>query len=128
ALLEAGMVVGSHGWSHRNWRRVDDAAAREEFSEAPRVLGELAGHPISRVAVPFGSYDRHVLRRLRSAAVTRVYTSDGGRTGPDAWLQPRNSLHDGIDADWIARVLDPHTSLKRRARDNAVRAAKRLRG
>jgi hypothetical protein len=128
ALLEAGMVIGSHGWSHRNWRRVDDAAAREEFNQAPRVLGELAGHPILRVAVPFGSYDRHVLRRLRASAVTRVYTSDGGRARPDAWLQPRNSLRHDLDADWIARVLDPHTSLKRRARDNVVRVAKRLRG
>jgi peptidoglycan/xylan/chitin deacetylase (PgdA/CDA1 family) len=128
ALLEAGMVIGSHGWSHRNWRRVDDAAAREEFGQAPRVLGELAGRPISRVAIPFGSYDRHVLRRLRAAAVTRVYTSDGGRARPDAWLQPRNSLHHDVDADWIARVLDPHASLTRRARENVARAVKRLRG
>ena len=32
--------------------------------------------------MPFGSYDRHVLRALRRTGVTRVYTSDGG------WARP----------------------------------------
>jgi peptidoglycan/xylan/chitin deacetylase (PgdA/CDA1 family) len=128
ALLDAGMTIGSHGWSHRDWRRLDDAAAREEYYRAARVLGELTGHPVSRVAVPFGSYDRHVIRRLRAAGVTRAYTSDGGRARPDAWLQPRTSLRHDLDAAWIAQVLAPDTSLTRRARDNVARAAKRLRG
>jgi peptidoglycan/xylan/chitin deacetylase (PgdA/CDA1 family) len=128
ALLDAGMAIGSHGWLHRDWRQVDNAQAREELDDAHRVLGELTGRPVSRVAIPFGSYDRHVLRRLRAAGVTRAFTSDGGRARPDAWLQARTSLRHDIDAAWIGRVLDPHTSLTRRARGSAARAVKRLRG
>jgi peptidoglycan/xylan/chitin deacetylase (PgdA/CDA1 family) len=128
SLLEAGMAIGSHGWSHRDWRRIDEVQAREELDDAHRVLAGLTGAPVSRVAVPFGSYDRHVLRRLRAAGVTRAYTSDGGRTRPDAWLQARTSLRHDIDAAWITRVLDPDTSLAQRARGSAVRAVKRMRG
>jgi peptidoglycan/xylan/chitin deacetylase (PgdA/CDA1 family) len=128
SLLDAGMAIGSHGWSHRDWRRIDNAQAREELGDAHRVLGQLTGAPVSRVAIPFGSYDRHVLRRLRAAGVTRAYTSDGGRTRPDAWLQARTSLRHDIDATWITRVLDPEMSLVQRARGSAVRAVKRLRG
>jgi peptidoglycan/xylan/chitin deacetylase (PgdA/CDA1 family) len=128
ALLDAGMAVGSHGWSHRDWRQIDDAQAREELDDAHRVLGELTGRPVSRVAIPFGSYDRHVLRRLRAAGVTRAYTSDGGRTRPEVWLQARTSLRHDLDTQWISRVLDPDTSLTRLARHNAARAMKRLRG
>jgi peptidoglycan/xylan/chitin deacetylase (PgdA/CDA1 family) len=127
ALLDAGMSIGSHGWSHRDWRRIDNAQARQELDNAHRVLGELTGHPVSRVAIPFGSYDRHVLRRLRAAGVTRVYTCDGGRARPNAWLQARTSLRHDMNAVWIARVLDPEPSLTR-ARRSAARAAKRLRG
>jgi peptidoglycan/xylan/chitin deacetylase (PgdA/CDA1 family) len=127
-LLDAGMAIGSHGWSHRDWRRIDSAQAREELDDAHRVLGEVTGRPVSRVAIPFGSYDRHVLRLLRAAGVTRAYTSDGGRVRPDAWLQARNSLRHDMDATWIARVLDPDTSLTQRARGTAARAVKRLRG
>jgi len=32
------MRVGSHGWSHRDWRRLDQEWAVEEMVEAPRVL------------------------------------------------------------------------------------------
>jgi peptidoglycan/xylan/chitin deacetylase (PgdA/CDA1 family) len=128
ALLEAGMTIGSHGWSHRDWRRIDSAQAREELNDAHRVLGEVIGRPVSRVAIPFGSYDRHVLRLLREAGVTRAYTSDGGRATPDAWLQARTSVRQDMDAAWIARVLDPDTSLTQLARGTVVRAVKRLRG
>lgn len=128
ALLDAGMAIGSHGWSHRDWRRIDDSQAREEFEDAHRVLGGLTGGPVSRVAIPFGSYDRHVLRRLRAAGVTRVYTSDGGRVRPEAWLQARTSLRHDLDGAWITRALDAEPPLIRRARDSAARVVKRLRG
>jgi len=127
ALMDAGMSIGSHGWAHRDWRQIDDAQAREELDDARRLLGELTGRPVSRVAIPFGSYDRRVLRRLRAAEVTRVFTSDGGRARPDAWLQPRTSLRHDLDAAWITRVLEPYPSLIRRSRGGAAQATKRLR-
>jgi peptidoglycan/xylan/chitin deacetylase (PgdA/CDA1 family) len=37
ALLGAGMAIGSHGCSHRDWRRVDNAQAREELDDAYQV-------------------------------------------------------------------------------------------
>ncbi|AFP42235.1 polysaccharide deacetylase family protein [Mycolicibacterium smegmatis] len=127
-LLDAGMSIGSHGWAHRDWRRIDDAQAHEEFEDAHERLSAVTGSSVSRVAIPFGSYDRHVLRRLRDAGVTRVYTSDGGRARPEAWLQARTSLRHDIDADWIYRLLDPHTPLVLSARNSAARAVKRWRG
>ena len=81
-MLDAGMAVGSHGWAHRDWRRITDAEAQQELADAHRVLSELTGHTVSRVAIPFGSYDRHVLRRLRLVKVSRACTSDGGRARP----------------------------------------------
>jgi peptidoglycan/xylan/chitin deacetylase (PgdA/CDA1 family) len=122
------MTVGSHGWAHRDWRRLDAREAGEELGEAHRVLSELTGRPVTRVAIPFGSYDRHVLRRLRLAGVTRAYTSDGGRARPDAWLQARTSLRHDLDAAWTRRVLDGRPSPLARARSFAARTVKRLRG
>jgi peptidoglycan/xylan/chitin deacetylase (PgdA/CDA1 family) len=127
-LHRAGMRIGSHGWAHRDWRRIDAAQARQEFGDAHRVLAELTGTPVTRVAVPFGSYDRHVLARVRAARVTRVYTSDGGRARPSAWLQARNSLRHDIGPDWTRQVLDGRPALAVRARRIAARAVKRTRG
>ncbi len=127
-LCRAGMSIGSHGWAHRDWRRLDAHEATEEIIEATRVLGEFAGKPVSTVAIPFGSYDRHVLRRLRQAKVTRAYTSDGGRARRGSWLQARNSLRRDMDAAWIRRVLNGTPPLPARARTLAARTLKRMRG
>ncbi|MEV5573471.1 polysaccharide deacetylase family protein [Spirillospora sp. NPDC052269] len=126
-LVRAGMKVGSHGWAHRDWRRLTAPQAGEELVRAHRVLADITGKPVTRVAIPFGSYDRHVLRRLRRAAVTRAYTSDGGPARPDAWLQPRTSLRHDLDDAWIARVLSPPGPALR-IRRTAARLVKRSRG
>ena len=115
ARSDAGMSIGSHGWAHRDWRQIDDAQAREELDDARRLLGELTGRPVSRVAIPFGSYTvacRGGCGRLRRLC---VFTSDGGSARPDAWLQPRTSLRHDLDAAWITRVLEPNPSLIRRS-------------
>ncbi|WP_245719187.1 polysaccharide deacetylase family protein [Micromonospora rhizosphaerae] len=126
-LRRAGMAIGSHGWAHRDWRQLTDEEAAEELVDAHRVLSELAGHPVNRVAIPFGSYDRHVLRRLRRARVACAYTSDGGRARPASWLQARTSLRHDLDVGWVTRAL-ASSPLKTRGRRLAARTVKRLRG
>ena len=127
-LVAAGMAIGSHGWAHRDWRRLDERTVREEVDEAPRVLERIVGEPVRRVAIPFGSYDRRVLARLRRAGVQRAFTSDGGRARPGSWLQNRMSLHHDLDAAALRRMLDPHPPLRASARRHAATLVKRMRG
>ena len=127
-LHDAGMRVGSHGWAHRDWRRIDPRLRVEEFGDARRVLAALIGDAVSRVAIPFGSYDRHVLRHLRRTGITRAFTSDGGRARQESWLQPRTSLPADLGAEWTLSVLDGRPPLPLRARRLAARTIKRMRG
>src|SRR6476660_3636004 len=55
-LLKAGMLIGSHGWAHRDWRRLDDRQAVEEIDDARSMLAGLTNRQVSRVSIPFGSY------------------------------------------------------------------------
>ncbi len=127
-LVRAGMSIGSHGWAHRDWRRLKPDRVPEEMTEARRLLEEIAGGPVSAVSVPFGSYDRHVLRRLRDAGTARIYTSDGGRARPDAVVQARTSLRRDVDAARLDRIVDGVPSLPMRVRNLAARTVKRFRG
>lgn len=132
-LQGAGMVIGSHGWDHRDWRSLDWGSGgatqvEDEMVRARRDLERLTGSDVTEVAVPFGSYDRHVLRALRRTGATRVYTSDGGRARTGAWLQARNSIHADDGPDWPRRVMLDRPALSRRARTRAAQVAKRLRG
>jgi peptidoglycan/xylan/chitin deacetylase (PgdA/CDA1 family) len=127
-LVDAGMPLGTHGWTHRDWRRLTQPEVIEELVRAPQELAEFTGRPVTEASIPFGSYDRRVLRRLRETGVTRAYTSDGGRARSDAWLQARNSLKRTTDAAWLRDVLDGVPSFPRRARNAAARTVKRFRG
>jgi peptidoglycan/xylan/chitin deacetylase (PgdA/CDA1 family) len=126
-LLAAGMTIGSHGWSHVDWRRLDEPGMRRELLDAPSRLAELSGGAVRAVAVPFGSYDRTVLTRLRRAGMTTVLTSDGGPARPDAWLRPRTSLRHDLTPEWLARALEPSPPISSKVRRAAARTVKRWR-
>lgn len=118
-LVEAGMRIGSHGLRHTSWRRLADAELTEQLETARAALEDAAGARVSEASCPFGDYDRRVLRRLRQLGHERVYTSDGGTTRPDAWLQARNTVTAaGEDAAALLERGEP-------ARDRLVRTAKR---
>jgi peptidoglycan/xylan/chitin deacetylase (PgdA/CDA1 family) len=126
-LAEAGMTIGSHGWAHRDWRRIRPDQDLEEFTRARQVLADLIGRPVTRVAIPFGSYDRNVLRRLRGTGVSRAYTSDGGPARAGAWLQPRTSLRWDLGDAWIEEMLSGSPAPRVRARQRAAQLVKRMR-
>jgi peptidoglycan/xylan/chitin deacetylase (PgdA/CDA1 family) len=126
-LVDAGMTVGSHGWAHRDWRALSPADTHDEYRGALATLTAIIERPVDAVAIPFGSYDRTVLRSLRHSRVRRVYTSDGGRTRPDRWLQSRFSVRHDTTADDVRRMLEDRPSARNRALRSTVLWAKRNR-
>jgi peptidoglycan/xylan/chitin deacetylase (PgdA/CDA1 family) len=125
-LVKSGMTIGSHGWDHRDWRRLDERHARRELREAPERLAKYAGQPVRRMALPFGAYDRHVLERLRKAGATRVYTNEVGVARGSHWLQPRTSLQYDLDDQWLEDTLRGGPTSLTGLRHQARRAAGRL--
>lgn len=88
-LRASGMSIGSHGWNHVNLRKVDDhELVREVVGSRARII-EASGGEVTAFAIPFGSYDRRVLRALKDYAV--AYTSDDMRSVAHRWLVPRFS-------------------------------------
>jgi len=126
-LATAAMRIGSHGMFHRPWSRLAAINLREELVDAREVLQGVVGRAVSIAACPFGSYDRRVLKLLRRAGYTRVYTSDGGRTDPGAWLQPRNTVQTTDSFRTIERMLDDRHPRALRILKAAKLLAKRYR-
>jgi len=120
-LLDGGMRIGSHGMHHRNWRTLDDEALAEEISTARKTLEDACGRAVNAAAVPFGSYNRRVLARLKAEGFVHVYTSDRGLARRQAWLKPRNTLRANSKRDDILRVLNDRTGP-----EAVLRAARRL--
>ncbi|MBB5854690.1 polysaccharide deacetylase family protein [Amycolatopsis umgeniensis] len=114
-LAEAGMTIGSHGWEHRDWRRLDARHARRELEVAPKLLADLSGKPVRAYVPPFGAYDRRVLGRLRRSGATRIYAAEGGVASRDGLVRPRTKVGYDVDQDWIDSVLGDRDGLYRRA-------------
>jgi peptidoglycan/xylan/chitin deacetylase (PgdA/CDA1 family) len=126
-LLAADMEIGTHGMDHQDWRRLGSAALDSEFGEARRRIEDVCARPVTKAAIPFGSYDRRVLERLRREQFECVYTSDRGLAQFGAWLKPRNT----IDSTWqktdMERFLSTKPSLRGRLRSKAATLYKSLR-
>jgi peptidoglycan/xylan/chitin deacetylase (PgdA/CDA1 family) len=105
-IAQAGMLVGSHGVSHTSWRGFDATVLRVELEESRARLEGILSKPVEHAACPLGAYDRRVLHGLRQAGYTCAYTSDGGPTCGDHWLQARSSLHSHDGPESTRRLLD----------------------
>ena len=104
-MVHEGMAIGSHGMGHSPWRRLDEAAASDEFVRAKAQLEAIVGQPITQAACPFGAYDRRTLALARAAGICTLFTSDGGIARRGQFLRTRNTLHAGDSPESVSRLL-----------------------
>lgn len=105
ALQAAGMRIGSHGVGHNDLRRLPDADLHRELESSRLALEALCGRPVTALGIPFGSYDRRVLRAAKAAGYVEVHSSDRGRSDPAHFLRPRTSLRGDMSMAEIGAVL-----------------------
>jgi peptidoglycan/xylan/chitin deacetylase (PgdA/CDA1 family) len=116
ALQTAGMMIGSHGINHLKWSRLAPADLRAEVQDSRQMLETICGKPVHSAAIPFGAYNATVLRALRAAGYTSVYSSDGGTMNSPAFLRPRSSVKAGMSRIETQDILAAKISLRRRIR------------
>ena len=126
-LARQGMVIGTHGMSHRPWLGMNPATREAELVEARSRIEDASGVSVTDAACPLGRYDRRLLSDLRRLGYRRVYTSDRRAARPGSWLQPRFSVHRDDTGESLRATLLSQPSLARRARQEVVGVVKRLR-
>lgn len=104
-LLAAGQRIGSHGAAHRDWSALGREALAAEIDPPLARLSDIAGHPVTSVAIPFGRWSGAVLRALRQAGVRTAWTSDGGPAREGAFLRPRTSLRGDMSLGDLDRLV-----------------------
>lgn len=124
-LCAAGMGLGSHGWDHVDLRRLTDAELVHETHDSRERIADGCQAPVTCFAVPFGSYDRRVLRHLRGYST--VYTSDATSACREAWIVPRWGYIRGWSTTDVEDLIRGVESPRRRLRQHASMAVKRWR-
>jgi peptidoglycan/xylan/chitin deacetylase (PgdA/CDA1 family) len=126
ALRAEGHAIGSHGFDHRDWCKLDRDGTRREFRSARDAIAAAAAGPVEAIAVPFGRYSRRVLQALRSEGYASAHTSDGGCYRGTPWIRPRTCIRHGMDPEGLASLLAGRSSALRRVRRALGIARKRL--
>ncbi|MFE6283374.1 polysaccharide deacetylase family protein [Streptomyces sp. NPDC057877] len=96
-----GVEIGSHGLTHVDLTKADDALLHAEVSDSRALLAELTGAPVAGFCYPYGTLDRRTVAAVRDAGYAYACAIDPGPlTGPHAL--PR--LHIG-QRDTAVRLL-----------------------
>lgn len=98
-IAAAHMQIGTHGHDHVDWRYLDEAGVERELVVARKKIEDVLGSAVTSASVPFGRFDRQLLRRLKALGYARVFTSSTGLTCDRGFLCPRRSLTSSFDPD-----------------------------
>ncbi|MCQ4197898.1 polysaccharide deacetylase family protein [Streptomyces parvulus] len=80
-----GVEIGSHGLTHVDLTRADDAALNAETVESRALLTELTGAPVTGFCYPYGTVDARAADAVRAAGYDYACAIDpGALTGPYA--------------------------------------------
>lgn len=104
-LFSSGMGIGNHGWIHRMWKDLNDKELNRELLDSKLELQSLLNAPIEEIAIPYGKYNRKVLKAIRNHGYKKIYTSDGGFAQPESLIQPRNTIIMGQDIEKLIQAL-----------------------
>ncbi|MEU3523461.1 polysaccharide deacetylase family protein [Streptomyces sp. NPDC038707] len=73
-----GVEIGSHGLTHVDLTRADDARLKAETVESRAALEELTGTAVNGFCYPYGTVDRRVMAAVREAGYAYACAVDPG--------------------------------------------------
>jgi peptidoglycan/xylan/chitin deacetylase (PgdA/CDA1 family) len=118
-LSAEGFEIGSHGLNHVVWTNASNAELAREINDSKAILEDITGRSVQSAAVPFGLYDRRVLRELSRHDYHNVFSSDGGPRLTTTLPTPRYSLQRGVDLASLASLIEKSSSTFGRIRTEA---------
>lgn len=125
AISDMGMEIGLHGENHVCWRDADDVTLDRELVHARERLSDAAGAAITRAAMPFGAYNKRLLKRLSADGFEEVFTTDSGPAREGAWLQSRSCIQSDTSDRYLDDIVAGHLPMKWKLRRAASMAARR---
>lgn len=125
-LQNNGMIIGSHGMTHRILTGLNDTELNYELKESKRLLEEKLNTSIKYFSVPRGFYNNKVIAKLKEAGYKTVFTSDYNDN--DGFKVGRIAVKNSWSLEYFKRVLKNGLSFKDKTKELAKTSTKRLLG
>ena len=75
-----GCEIGSHTWSHKDLRKVDEATAGSEIEKADDILENVLGHKAAVLRPPYGDFRGPVRERVNKPMILWNLDSEDWKT------------------------------------------------
>ena len=75
-LKEAGMIIGSHGMTHRILEGLSDEDLDYELRESKEILEEELKAKVEHLSIPRGFTNKNVIEKAKKAGYKSVFTSN----------------------------------------------------
>jgi len=125
-LKNYGMIIGSHGLSHRNIAGLSDEELNQELMESKKILEESLNERVDYFAVPFGFYNKKVIEKAKEAGYKRVFTSKF--TDNDGFKHGRIAVKKNWDFNYFVKVINSGLSVTDRSRELIKHASRKILG
>lgn len=109
AVAEAGMTIGSHGWSHRSLGQIGFGEAEDEMRRSRETLQAHLGQTVTSLAYPYGTradYNPMTTALLAATGYTTAFTSQHGAVlgSDDPLVLPRVKVEGGEGLWMFAQI------------------------
>jgi len=125
-MRSLGMRVGLHGRDHLDWRSLSDSDLEDELVSARAEIAAISGSSLDTVAIPFGAYNRSVMRRLKSDDFNRIYTSDPGMARRSDRIVRRNTVKAEHSLADVIDMINDRISFTKKVRRAIAPPIKRM--
>lgn len=125
-LRDSGMMIGSHGMTHRVLTILKDNELEYEFSVSKKVLEDNLGGRIDTISLPRGLYNNRVMDKVKVAGYKKVFTSDA--TDSNEPLVGRISVRSGWNIGHFTNVVNNGPSFIDRTKELIKNSARKVMG
>lgn len=125
-LKARGMIIGSHGMTHRILTELNEKELGYELKESKKILEGHLKKSVDYFSVPRGFYNEKVIRMAREAGYKAVFTSNP--KDADGFKFGRIPVMAGWSLEYFTRVLNRGLSVKDKTKQMIKNSSKRILG
>lgn len=102
SLSDAGHVIGSHTWDHKNVKKFEDADWVTQIEKPSKQLEEITGKPVKYFAYPFGLWKPEVIAPLKERGMVAAFQLSTARDENDPLHTIRRII---VPGTWSGEAL-----------------------
>ncbi|MDP2923097.1 MAG: polysaccharide deacetylase family protein [Candidatus Omnitrophota bacterium] len=125
-IRDAGMVIGSHGMTHRILIGLKEKELQFELRESKRIIEEKLKQKIYYFSIPKGGYNKKVLAEAKKAGYIAAFSSDP-KNGHDFKIG-RIPVRGNWDLEYFKKVISNGLPLKAKAGELIKSSSKKILG